>query len=581
MEDKGGDIDYSSTTTYIIPFPAGVTRVPFNITIIDDNILESDEIFYLTITTDSLPNGISVGYPNQTTVTIEDNEYVDVMFIQSTLIVNEDVRQVQLVLSLNHPPPTDITVQVFSNDVSARGGDDYISGPYIVTFSAGMNTTVLDVPLNNDSICEPSETFILTINTSSLPNRVISGNPGQATVTIVDDDSCIVTFNHSTYIIDEDDGPVQPLLVLSNPSSTNITVQVLSEDNTAIGGVDYDSGPYTAIFPAGEISATITISITDDTVFEDDKNFTLTIDPSSTPDGVSGGQAIMTIVDDDPIAVQIEQLPYIINENDGQVQMLLSLDYPPSTDITVQMFSNGESARGGDDYISGPYNVTFSAGITTTVLDVPINNDSICEPSETFIITINTSSLPNRVISGDPGQATVIILDDDSCIVSFNHSTYIVDEDDRSVQPILVLNIPSSTDIIVQVINDDITAIGGGIDYNSGPYNVTFLVGEIIATVIVPINNDNIFEDDENFTLTIDPSSTPDGVSGGPATVTIVDDDLQAKSEVTDHQQEDQLRLMNTWKKILLTNGLECVERSRVLGNSNWLSVCSLEMKIS
>ena len=41
------------------------------------------------------------------------------MFIQSTLIVNEDVRQVQLVLSLNHPPPTDITVQVFSNDVSA------------------------------------------------------------------------------------------------------------------------------------------------------------------------------------------------------------------------------------------------------------------------------------------------------------------------------------------------------------------------------------------------------------------------------------------------------------------------------
>ena len=59
-----------------------------------------------------------------------------------------------------------------------------------------MNTTVLDVPLNNDSICEPSETFILTINTSSLPNRVISGNPGQATVTIVDDDSELyATFN--------------------------------------------------------------------------------------------------------------------------------------------------------------------------------------------------------------------------------------------------------------------------------------------------------------------------------------------------------------------------------------------------
>ena len=51
-----------------------MTREPFNVIIIDDNIFESDEIFYLNIIPDSLPNGVSVGYPNQTTVTIEDNE---------------------------------------------------------------------------------------------------------------------------------------------------------------------------------------------------------------------------------------------------------------------------------------------------------------------------------------------------------------------------------------------------------------------------------------------------------------------------------------------------------------------------
>ena len=42
-------------------------------------------------------------------------------------------------------------------------------------------------------------------------------------------------FNHSTYIVDEDDGSAQPVLVLSNPSSTDITVQVSNEDNSAIG----------------------------------------------------------------------------------------------------------------------------------------------------------------------------------------------------------------------------------------------------------------------------------------------------------------------------------------------------------
>ena len=44
-----------------------------------------------------------------------------------------------------------------------------------------------------------------------------------------------MSFNQSTYSVDEDDGPAQPVLVLSNPSSTDITVQVRSNDITATG----------------------------------------------------------------------------------------------------------------------------------------------------------------------------------------------------------------------------------------------------------------------------------------------------------------------------------------------------------
>ena len=42
-----------------------------------------------------------------------------------------------------------------------------------------------------------------------------------------------VTFSQSTYNFDEDAGPAQPVLVLSNPSSTDITVQVRDNQNTA------------------------------------------------------------------------------------------------------------------------------------------------------------------------------------------------------------------------------------------------------------------------------------------------------------------------------------------------------------
>ena len=45
-------------------------------------------------------------------------------------------------------------------------------------------------------------------------------------------------------------------------------------------------------------------------------------------------------------------------------------------------------------------------------------------------------------------------------IVMFNESTYSVNEDVESVQPVLVLSIPSSTNLIVQVTSVDVTATG-------------------------------------------------------------------------------------------------------------------------
>ena len=42
-------------------------------------------------------------------------------------------------------------------------------------------------------------------------------------------------FNQSIYIVDEDTGPAQLTLVLSNPSSSDITVQVITEDGSATG----------------------------------------------------------------------------------------------------------------------------------------------------------------------------------------------------------------------------------------------------------------------------------------------------------------------------------------------------------
>ena len=67
----------------------------------------------------------------------------------------------------------------------------------------------------------------------------------------------------------------------------------------------------------------------------------------------------------------------------------------------------------GFDYDSGPYTVTFPAGITTAHLTIPITDDRILESNEDFNLTIDASSLPNDVTTGSPQQATVTIAEDD------------------------------------------------------------------------------------------------------------------------------------------------------------------------
>ena len=67
-------------------------------------------------------------------------------------------------------------------------------------------------------------------------------------------------------------------------------------------GPDYDSGPYTVTFNAGDTRAAFNILINNDNVLEGNETFNLTINQFSLPSEVdvsSSGQAVATIVDDD------------------------------------------------------------------------------------------------------------------------------------------------------------------------------------------------------------------------------------------------------------------------------------------
>ena len=73
MEYVGGGVDYYSGP-YTVQFNVGVTRMILTVSIHDDNILEGNETFNLSIGTSSLPSRVTIGNPGETMVTILAND---------------------------------------------------------------------------------------------------------------------------------------------------------------------------------------------------------------------------------------------------------------------------------------------------------------------------------------------------------------------------------------------------------------------------------------------------------------------------------------------------------------------------
>jgi len=124
--------------------------------------------------------------------------------------------------------------------------------------------------------------------------------------------------------------------------------------------------------------------------------------------------------------------------------------------------------------------------------------------------------------------------------VKFNEVQYNLVEsmDNNSTQVELIFSNPSSFEIIVFVMPNDITAMGlnsnqclmtsGVSDYLYGVYAVTFPANVTLQTVDIPICDDRVLEQDELFSLSIVSNSHSGNVTNGSpdqVNIIIVDND--------------------------------------------------------
>ena len=128
-----------------------------------------------------------------------------------------------------------------------------------------------------------------------------------------------VSFSQSAYRVNEDSGSVEIQLILSNSTSADVNIEILTEGGTANGkyteciydcmyvyyyytGEDYEPGPYDVIISAEMTSVLFNITITNDDVYEGNETFNLIVNVSSLSSNVTVGdisQATITIMNDD------------------------------------------------------------------------------------------------------------------------------------------------------------------------------------------------------------------------------------------------------------------------------------------
>ena len=500
--------DYTSASG-TLTFTPGQTSKTVSVTVTDDTADEANETITFTLS-DASNATISDA---SATVTITDNDDAPMLSVGDVSVAESS--NATVTVSLSAASGRTVTVDYATSDGTATAGSDYTSASGTLTFTPGQTSKTVSVTVTDDSTDEANETFTFTLSSPS--NASISD--ASATVTITDNDPPPM-MSVADATVKEGDRGVTLTVSLSLASGKTVTVDYATSNATAVAGSDYTAASGSLTFAAGETSKTVSVTITSDTLNEDDETFTFTL---------SG--AVNATIDDASATVTIEDNPTLtvadvtVDEN-SNATLTVSLDVAGAADVTVDYATSNGTAVASTDYTAAAGTLTVSAGDTSGTVEVTISDDPTDEHDETFTFTL--SGVANASISDS--SATVTITDNDPP-PTMSVADVTAKEGAGSVALTVSLSAASGKTVTVDYATSNGTATAGS-DYTAVSDTLTFTPGQTSKTVSVTLASDTVDEDDETFTFTL---SNPDNAtfSDSAATVTIEDNPTLTVADVT------------------------------------------------
>jgi hypothetical protein len=403
------------------------------------------------------------------------------------------------------------SVQVATADVSATAGADYTSTTGTATLSnGGCRCTTFNVPIKGDGTTEGTETFV--VNLSNVTNGTIGD--AQAVGTIYDNEGP-PTIVATDVAADEDAGTLSFGVLLTNTSTSTITVSYATSGGTAVAGTDFTSASGGLTFTPGQSSKTISLAMTDDALAEDDETVLLDLS-SPTNASIADAQAVGTILNDDadPTASVAD---VTVDETAGQATFTVSLSGASGRETAVDYATTDANATAGEDYTTTGGTLTIPAGATSGTFDVPVADDAVHEGVETFTVTLSDEV---DLTLGDASGTGAI--DDDDPVPTLGVGSPTASESAGTATATFTLSNPSATDVTFDWATADGSATADA-DYTAAGGPLTITAGATSVSGSVPILSDT--SDEPGETVTIAVANLVGATDGGAGTLTITDDD--------------------------------------------------------
>ncbi|MEQ2309931.1 Extracellular matrix protein fras1, partial [Ameca splendens] len=409
------------------------------------------------------------------------------------------------------------------------GQQDYVEYAGQVQFDEREDTKVCTVVINDDKVFEGVESFHVEL---SMPVYALLGTNTRAVVNINDtEDEPTLQFDKKTYHVNESTGFFSAPIERKGDTSSTVSALCYTVAKSAKGstlhalesGSDYKSrgmsGDSRVIFGPGVSMSTCDVKLIDDSEYELSEEFELVLSDASDNARMGDVSSAKIIIDgpNDASTVTLGNATFTFTEDAGTIEIPVLRQGSDLSSLTsvwcATRPTDPPSASPGVDYIPSSKKVEFKPGKTEetcslTIMD-DIQNPSI-EGPESFVIFLSS---PQGAVLQEPYEANIVITDtfQDIPAMQFEKTSYTVKEKDTVLHiPIIRtgdLSFRSSvrcfTRTMSAMVMDDFVE-----RRNTDESLITFLKGEKVKNCTVHINDDSVFEPEEEFQLHL---GTPQG----------------------------------------------------------------------